>query len=280
LKGRCYEFESVPYKGLDALIDELATYLQRLADSAVDALLPRDASLLPVLFPVLGRVKAIGKAPVRSAIVPDAQELRQKTFAALRELLARLSDRHSLVIWIDDLQWGDRDSSTFLAELCSPPDQPSSLLLLSYRSEELASNPTLHYLHQVLGDQRILGNWRQMVLEELTPNESRTLFRQLVPQGEIVSDSVETLAMAEAAGHPLFLQQLAHFTGSAQAHSEIRPNVDSQIGLRYVLQQRANALPPFAREVLEFICISTQPLARSVLFAAADGVAQRTALRP
>jgi serine/threonine protein kinase len=30
LTGRCYEFETVPYKGLDVLIDELANYLQHL----------------------------------------------------------------------------------------------------------------------------------------------------------------------------------------------------------------------------------------------------------
>ena len=148
LKGRCHEFESVPYKGLDALVDECSRYLQRLPESRVEALLPRDAFLLPKLFPVLARVGAIAAAPARSAVVPDVQELRQRTFRALRELLARLSDRQPLVIWLDDLQWADRDSSTFLGELCAPPQQPPLLLLLTHRSEELASNATLAYLHR------------------------------------------------------------------------------------------------------------------------------------
>lgn len=67
LSGRCYEFESVPYKGFDSLID-----------------------LLSALFPVLGRIKPIATAPIRVA-VPDDQELRQRTFAALRELRTFLS---------------------------------------------------------------------------------------------------------------------------------------------------------------------------------------------
>jgi len=102
LKGRCYEFESVPYKGLDSLVDELARYLQHLPDSRVEALLPRDAFLLPKLLPVLGRVPAIESARARE-LLQDAQEVRQQTFRSLRELLARLSDRIPLVIWIDDV---------------------------------------------------------------------------------------------------------------------------------------------------------------------------------
>jgi len=49
--GRCYEFETVPYKGLDAVLDELCHYLQKIPDAQVQALLPRDAFLLPKLFP-------------------------------------------------------------------------------------------------------------------------------------------------------------------------------------------------------------------------------------
>ncbi len=268
LKGRCYEFESVPYKGLDALVDELSRYMQRLPEGRVEALLPRDALLLPKLFPVLGRVKAIAKAPARSAVVPDAQELRQRTFAALRELLARLSDRKPLVIWIDDLQWGDRDSSTFLADLCAPPQQPSLLLVLTYRSEELASNATLQYLHQVLANQRVVGNWRQMVLDELSDEDTQQLLRDLLPKEKTVAASAQARIIEEVGGHPLFLQQLVRFASSRTADAPLN-TTGEEWDLRTVLRQRVEQLPPFAREILEFICIAAQPLTISVLFTAA-----------
>jgi len=270
LKGRCYEFETVPYKGLDALVDELGRYMQRLPEDRVDALLPRDAFLLTKLFPVLGRVKAIANAPVRSNLVPDAQELRQRTFAALRELLTRVSDRHPLVIWIDDLQWGDRDSSTFLADLCAPPQQPALLLVLSYRSEDLASNATLQYLHQILANQRVVGNWRQIVLGELNTADTQQLFDELLPQETVVSPTAQAKIVEEAGGHPLFLQQLVRFASLRGAAGPAPGLAIEEWNLRTVLRQRAKQLPPLASEILEFICIAAQPLTISVLFAAAE----------
>src|SRR5204863_9861690 len=113
--------------------------------------------------------------------------------------------RHPLVVWIDDLQWGDRDSSTFLAHLCDPPQQPPLLLLLTFRSEELASNSTLAYLHQMLATQLLTGMCRQIALSELSVDESRGLLRSLL-RDSAPRTVVETI-ISEAGGHPLFLQQ-------------------------------------------------------------------------
>ena len=53
LAGRCYERESVPYKGFDGVIDELTRFLRHLDDEDLSAVLPDDAGLLPRLFPSL-----------------------------------------------------------------------------------------------------------------------------------------------------------------------------------------------------------------------------------
>ncbi len=243
LRGRCYEFESVPYKGLDALVDELSRHLQRLPEGRVEALLPRDAFLLPKLFPVLGRVAAIATAPARSAIVPDAQELRQRTFRALREVFERLSDRHPVVVWIDDLQWGDRDSSTFLAELCAPPQQPGLLLLLSYRNEDLVSNATLSYLHQVIANRQFPGNWHHLSLEPLDAEDSRQLLNVLLPP-QLDTAAAHTKIIEEAGGHPLFLQQLASVTSARMSELTDGSPDGKGLELRQVLQDRVQQLPP------------------------------------
>ena len=69
---------------------------------------------LAVLFPVLKRVKAIAYARRPKDQTADARELRNQAFAALKDLLLRITDHHPLVINIDDLQWADMDSARLL----------------------------------------------------------------------------------------------------------------------------------------------------------------------
>ena len=141
LAGRCFERESVPYKAFDSVIDQLTQYLKLLPSNLLEEVLPRDLSALIRLFPVLREVEDAGRA---SAVeIADLKELRQRAFAALRELLGRLSRRDSLVLFIDDLHWGDADSAALLADLLQPPHPPRLLLIACYRTEDAAASPLL-----------------------------------------------------------------------------------------------------------------------------------------
>ena len=57
---------------------------------------------------------AIADAP-RTRQVADPQARRTHAFDALRETLQRLGDRHTVVLFLDDMQWVDRDTMTLLA---------------------------------------------------------------------------------------------------------------------------------------------------------------------
>src|SRR5262249_61530097 len=93
------------------------------------------APLLARVSPWLWRVAAIAQAPRPQPEVRDPQELRHRAFGALRELLVRLSDRHPLVIVIDDLQWADADSLALLSDVLRPPDAPALLLVAKLRPQ-------------------------------------------------------------------------------------------------------------------------------------------------
>jgi serine/threonine protein kinase len=139
LSGKCYEHESVPFKALDPVVDALAGYLDSLADNDIASLIPAECSPLLRVFPVLDRVRAIQQAASAENRFFDPQELRQKAFSGLRELLNRLANRKPIVIHIDDLQWGDADSWLLLSDLLRSPSGPGILWLLAHRSEDTDS---------------------------------------------------------------------------------------------------------------------------------------------
>ena len=62
LSGRCYENESVPYKALDGVVDDLSRYLGSIPRQDVESLMPPDVPALTRVFPVLLQVGAIAQA--------------------------------------------------------------------------------------------------------------------------------------------------------------------------------------------------------------------------
>ena len=210
LSGRCYERESVPYKALDNLIDDLTRYLSRLPAHAARPLLPRDLQPLTRVFPVLLRVKEVADAAKEAGVSPpDRQELRRRAFAGLRELFRRMGDRSPLVLAIDDLQWGDVDSAALLAEVLSPPDAPVLLLVGTYRLEDESTSPFLQDL--LAGDaKRQTCERRSVTTGPLTPTEARELALALLERDDAHSESQAVAIAQESEGNPFFILELAH----------------------------------------------------------------------
>ena len=149
LSGRCYQCDSVPYRGLDELVDSLSHYLAGLPRLEADALMPRDVIELSQIFPVLPRVEAVAQSRRWDLDTPNRRELRHRAFAGLRELLARLGDRKALVLAIDDLQWSDLRSLVLLRRLLRPPDPPVMLLVLSYHTDDESSSRVIRAIAQL-----------------------------------------------------------------------------------------------------------------------------------
>jgi hypothetical protein len=256
LAGRCYEQESVPYKALDSLVDALSRYLRRLGPLEGQALLPRDAAHLLRLFPVLGRVEVVAAAPAPVEATPDRHEVRRRAFAALRELLARLADRHPLVLAIDDLQWGDLDSAALLAEVLRPPDAPALLLLACYRSEEAATSSCLRAFLAAM-DKGVGGV--DIAVETLRESEARSLARSLLG-GDGCGELAEVIAQ-ESGGSPFFIYELVQ-------HSQTAGPAPARRTLREVLWERVTQLPAEARRLLEVLAVAGRPLRQADAVAA------------
>jgi hypothetical protein len=260
LAGRCYERESVPYKALDSLVDSLSRHLAQLGKHEAEALLPRDVLAVARLFPVLRRVDAVASAPRRVA-APDPHELKRRGLAALRELLARMADRRPLVLAIDDLQWGDLDSTSILVDLLHPPDPPAMLLLLSYRSEDAEGSQAVR---QLIEGCRAPGGGsvdvREIEVQALEPDESQELALALLGREADGAESAQArLAGAiarESGGNPFLIDQLVRFLDAGG-----RASVED-IRFEDVMRMRLDQLDADARRVLEMVSVAGRPLAQ------------------
>lgn len=253
LAGRCYERETVPYKAFDGIADALSRYMVRLSDHAAAELLPLRPSLLPRLFPVLSRVEAIARAPRDKVRVHDPQELRTRMFNALRELLIRIGQRHTLVLFIDDLQWADVDSLMLLSEIMHPPDAPNMLLVATTRDVADISEPE----HPLFGAEIQRPGVRHIRLEQLAPEHARTLASALSPPMSSRHEIIDAI-VREAGGHPLYILEMVR-----HAEENGLPAV-GPMRLEDALWSRIVRLPPSSRTLLEVLAVAGAPITREV----------------
>jgi eukaryotic-like serine/threonine-protein kinase len=257
LSGRCYERESVPFKALDGVIDALSRHLRRLPRPEAEALMPRDAPALARIFPALTRVDAVAAAPGRAQPAPDPQVQQRRAFQALRELCGRIADRHPLVAWVDDLQWGDLDSAALLGELLRAPDPPPILLLLSYPRE---SADTEAFFEKMLGRAREHASAvevRELEVGPLTAAEAELLALALLGPDDAQSRRLAATIAAESAGSPLFVDELVR-----HVHAGLHPANQAALRLEDVLLARIGGLPGDARRLLEIIAVAGRPIRR------------------
>jgi serine/threonine protein kinase len=259
LEGRCYERESVPYKALDGVVDSLSKYLLSLPQSKADVLMPRDVPALARLFPVMLQVQSVSRAPQREQETPEPLALRRRAFAALRELLARISERHPLVIYIDDYQWADADSTALLEDLLRPPDAPPLLLIASFRSEEIESKLFLQSLLQHATES---DTAHELAIEPLTADEARRLARSLLGVHAGVAESFIEAIVKEAGGSPFFVEQLARYALAGEKAAT------TGITLAEMLDARLRLLPEGARAFIETLAVAGRPVNPEVAYQA------------
>ncbi len=262
LRGRVYERESMPYKAIDSVIDSLTRHLM----DHPELPLPAAAGALAHLFPALRRAPGIDAFP--KTVAGDPQIVRQLAFGALRELLTTLSARQRVVIFIDDVQWGDPDSAALLVEVMRPPAAPAILLVTTHRTEDAATSPFLADLRARWPEETEV---REFSVEPLELDDARRLAATLLGSYQ---DSVQPIAdgiARESGGSPFLIEEL---TRGASAYHRVAKGeglaTGPAVSLDEILAQRAARLPDDARRLLEVIAVGGRPLPVSTVGAAAS----------
>ena len=261
LLGRCFECESVPYKALDSLVDALTQRLLSIPSDEVAPLLPPDLVPLTKLFPVLRRVPLIAEAGTDVDLEgADPHEVRQAAFSSLRALLCRLAEQKPLVLWIDDLQWGDEDSAAFLANLLQPPDAPKLMLIVSHRSEDEETSPILRVLLSSLPNARYQRC--EIDVGPLDPAACDQLASLLAREEDARTTQPPVGIAAESGGSPLFLMQLVRHSSRAGQANAAEQGV--KVRLDDVLWEHICSLPETAQKFLRVVSLAGRSIELAV----------------
>jgi eukaryotic-like serine/threonine-protein kinase len=253
LRSRCYERETLPFKALDGAMDALVSHLAREPDVVVSHALPRNLLALTQLFPALKSLPATRQLLVKERLPASMSQARSQAEAALHDLLHRLGQRRPLVLWIDDLQWGDRDSIGIMSSWLQPPYLPNVLLILSYRSEEIATNPDLHTL-------RGSGIESTIALSPLGAGDVRALCEQRLELAHVLlaeQSRVIDHIVLEAQGSPFLASQL---TALAIAQPRSSREQQARLSLEELVKSRSQSLSSGAQQLLNVLSVAGRPI--------------------
>jgi hypothetical protein len=262
LSGRCYEQESVPFKALDSIVDALCRRLMQLPATEAAALIPSDIAALARIFPVIERVDVIRDACRGRSEIPDLRELRRRAFGALGEMFHRLGTHAPLILFIDDLQWGDVDSAALLVSFLEAPDPPRLMLLVCYRTERADANPCLIALN---ASRNQLASF-DVEIGELSFADCVTLATILLDNRDGHASAAERIAR-ESGGNPYLVYELVRqFESGSGSGADASPAPD----LDEAFWRRVLSLPPSARHLLEIVAVAGKPLSLRSAYEATD----------
>ncbi|HEY2514120.1 MAG TPA: AAA family ATPase, partial [Polyangiaceae bacterium] len=253
LSGRCYEQETVPFKGVDAIIDALAENLLARGEVEVAGILgTTGARYLAAIFPTLNRVPLVAADSAVARPLVAAAALREQAFVELERLLGAIAAAQPLVLHLEDLQWADKDSFALLARALEGATGASCLFVGTLRGDaplppEAAS---------------LLARAERIALHALSDEESRELLATLRWSRQGDEEDPEPL-VREGRGHPLFLAELARARRSG-------PAVPGGHGtLEEVLWRRVQDRDEVDRRFLEMTAIAGAPTPYAVIARAA-----------
>jgi eukaryotic-like serine/threonine-protein kinase len=263
LVGACHQQESVAFNALDEFVDRLTDYLEHLPPGP-PILLPSQSALIGRVFPVFKRVSVLDVSFASGAA--DPVETRRQAFAALRTLLRRLSARSTLIIAIDDLQWADRDSGSFLEELLRAPDAPPLMLILSYRRQSSNTNDLIDRLRQSHEASDAVDMF-DVELTDLSPTDAQSLIRHLVDQTATpFADHALQRIADEAAGSPFLIHRLAQRVLAS-------PDRIGEISNATLISEELERLTSAQRRLIELVAVARQPVPVDVAAKAAMSTA-------
>jgi ABC-type oligopeptide transport system substrate-binding subunit/class 3 adenylate cyclase len=143
---------------------------------------------------------------------PTPGELAQRNlFEQVEGLLIELSEKHPIVLALDDLQWADAASVNLLFQLGRRLKRRRILIIGAYRLEEVAVGraQAAHPLEKVVGEFKRLHGEIELDLSSEEDEQARGFVRALLDsEPNKLTEEFQAALFAHTGGHPLFTIEL------------------------------------------------------------------------
>jgi DNA-binding SARP family transcriptional activator len=264
---RCASLErGLPFAPLSEALRPLlraapADALRRLPPAA----LAQVADLLPVLRERLPDLPTLAHPP---------SEGHNYLLDGLVDMALALAREQPLIIWCDDAQWADEATLAALGRLARRSPRQALLVVLAYRSGELAENAALHDLLRALGREMLL---RPLVLGRLNDAEVAQILAGLARVAPARVAGLAPRLWASSGGNPLFLsvavqslleargaRSLAALLPDLEAGAPL-PDLSGAPPLRDLVLSRVERLPDQARALLEQLAVIDRPVSLDLI---------------
>lgn len=187
--GHCYEHDrALPFAPLADVLRKIPPVLDEQSDLPLPQLL-RFAPDLAARFP-----------NVQLAPAAEPEQDKRTLFRALARLFIEQLDRPRVIV-VEDLHWCDDVSLELLLFLARRIRQHPVLLLLTFRSDEIASSLS-HFL-AALERERLA---EEIALGRLMPDHTRDVIRAIFNQPQVRAEFLDAI-QARTDGNPFFIEE-------------------------------------------------------------------------
>ena len=183
---------------------------------------------------------------------PSVSEARRNLLGLFQRLLAAVATpQHPVMVFLDDLQWVDQETVSFLAEL-GGRDLRHVLLIVACRNDALETDPALISLLEhfhTLGER-----CREIALCALDVDDIATVLDARLTLHSAERDALADRLHQRGAGNPLYIDQVIAVLGDAErpgqaVHLPLFADVEA------LFTTRLDGLPERTREVLRVLAM-------------------------
>ena len=133
----------------------------------------------------------------------SAEQARQQTMLAIRDVVLALARGRGLVLIVDDLHWADPSSLDLVSLLMESLTLAPILLVCAYRPD--SEHRSWHL--STVATRKCADRYTEIRLRELTPRQSRQLISSLL-RIEALPAHVGDLILEKAQGNPFFVEEV------------------------------------------------------------------------